>query len=104
MRFLIFFFRKPAFIFISFLLPFSFLTFFCIFFVLLSKRTKALLCFVGSWGDEIFFLLVLTFNEELEVNETHPLLAVVDDTLEPGLALDVEELTMGDVGELDQML
>jgi len=51
-----------------------------------------------------FFLLVLTFNEELEVNETHPLLAVVDDPLEPGLALDVEELTMGDVGELDQML
>jgi len=54
-----------------------------------------------------FFILkfccqeVLVIDEELKVDQTHSLFALVDDSLEPGLALDVKELTLGNVGKLD---
>ena len=35
------------------------------------------------------------------MDQTHSFLAIVDDPLEPGLALDVDELTARHVGELD---
>ena len=40
-------------------------------------------------------------DEQLKVDKTHSLFAFVDDSLEPGLALDVKELTLGNVAKLD---
>jgi hypothetical protein len=43
----------------------------------------------------------ILFGEELEVHQAHALLAGVDDALEPGPALDVEQLASGKGVELD---